>query len=183
MELNELTKLVDLAINDCEQVVLQNPKAVLSEGDFEKLLSELISRRIGYVAGNPNQDGFAVYNQISHYDNEKKELDARVDILLMRPNQIEICYDHNKRIVYKSKESVAIELKYKHRGCVSAVKQDINKYYKYKEDSLFYVIILLDDNKQTSKYKRQIENYYKTIKEALGNTYEDKFFCKVLVKQ
>ena len=90
MDLPELTTLVDIAIRDCEQIIKQNPLAVLSEGDLEKLLSECISRRIGYVAERPTPNSFAVYTQISHYDNVKDEKDAEVDILLMKPEKIEI---------------------------------------------------------------------------------------------
>ena len=128
MELLELPRLVELAISDCEQIIMQNPKAVLSEGDFEKFLSECISRRIGYVAESPTPNTFAVYTQISHYDNISDDNDARVDILLMKPDKIDISVDNNKRFIYKSKESFAIEIKYRHEDShafVTAAIQDI----------------------------------------------------------
>ena len=112
MNLQDLRRLIDYAINDCQLIIQQAPDAVLSEGDFERLLSECISKRIGYSPGvqtAPNE--YAVYSQISHYDNEENYIDARVDLLLMKPEEIEKSLDHFKRFVYKSKESVAIELK------------------------------------------------------------------------
>ena len=186
MELLELSRLVELAISDCEQTIKQNPKAVLSEGDFEKLLSECISRRIGYVAGNPTPDTFAVYTQISHYDNFSDDKDAQVDILLMKPDNIDKSIDKNKRFIYKSKESFAIELKYRHEdnhACVTAAIQDIDKFSRYKDDSYYYSIILLDKNDKTKSNEKEIKDYYIAKKKEFGEEYENRFFCKVLVKE
>lgn len=186
MELLELSRLVDLAISDCEQTIKQNPKAVLSEGDFEKLLSECLSRRIGYVIGNPTPDSFAVYTQISHYDNLSDDKDAQVDLLLMKPDKIDKSVDKNKRFIYKSKESLAIELKYRHEdnhACVSAAIQDIDKFIKYKDDSYYYSIILLDKNDKTKSNEKEIIDYYNAKKKEFGKEYKDRFFCKVLVKK
>lgn len=186
MDLPELTTLVNIAISDCEQIIKQNPLAVLSEGDFEKLLSECISRRIGYVAERPTPNSFAVYTQISHYDNVKDEKDAEVDILLMKPDKIEVTIDKEKRFIYKSKESIAIELKYRHdddRGCVTAAKGDIDKFDKYRDDSYYYSIILLDQNKKTNIHKKEILEYYENVKTRLGRDFYERFFCKVLIKE
>lgn len=186
MELTELTTLVDLAISDCEEIIKQNPLAILSEGDLEKLLSECISRRIGYVSERPTPNSFAVYTQISHYDNIKDEKDAQVDILLMKPDKIDITVDKEKRFIYKSKESIAIELKYRHddnQGCVTAAKGDIDKFNKYRDDSYYYSIILLDKNENTNEHERQILDYYETMKTKFGRDYDKKFFCRILVKE
>lgn len=186
MELLELPRLVELAIIDCGQTIKQNPKAVLSEGDFEKLLSECLSRRIGYVIGNPTPNSYAVYTQISHYDNLSDDKDAQVDILLMKPDKIDKSIDKNKRFIYKSKESLAIELKYRHEdnhACVSAAIQDIDKFIKYKDDSYYYSIILLDKNDNTKSNEKEIIDYFNTKKKEFGKEYKDRFFCKVLVKE
>lgn len=186
MELLELPSLVELAISDCEQIIMQNPKAVLSEGDFEKLLSECISRRIGYVVGNPTPNTFAVYTQISHYDNLSDDKDAQVDILLMKPDKINKSVDKNKRFIYKSKESFAIELKYRHEdnhACVTAARQDIDKFIKYKDDSFYYSIILLDKNDKTNSNEKDILDYFITKKKDFGKDYENRFFCKVIKKE
>ena len=184
MSLQELKKNIDLAIDDCQHVIEKNPKAVLSEGDLERLLSFCISRRIGYVPENPAPDAFAVYSQISHYDNEEEVLDARVDLLLMKPNDVKECCDHYKRFIYRAAESFAIELKYLHAdnaGAVNKAKEDIDKYVRYKDDSHYYAVILLDENDKTDEYEQDILSYHKKkIEELDGN---DKSFCRVLRKK
>lgn len=186
MTLRNLKTLIDYAIDDCQWIIQQNPKAILSEGDFERLLSECISKRIGYMAVTPNPNEYAVYSQVSHYDNEENVLDASVDLLLMIPAKIKKSLDHNKRFVYKSKKSIAIELKYRHEdnhASVSAAIQDIDKFIKYKDDSYYYSIILLDKNDETKSNEKEIIDYYNAKKIEFGNEYEDRFFCKVLVKE
>lgn len=186
MTLRILKQLIDYAIDDCQWIVQQNPKAILSEGDFERLLSDCISKRIGYNIASPKLNEFAVFSQLSHYNNEKKEVDAQVDILLAKPADIKTCWNLNKKFkIYNSAKSFAIELKYRHdnnRGCVTAAKKDIKKFSKYKEDSYYYSIVLLDKNENTEKHEKDILEYYKEEKIKLGKDYENKFFCKVLVK-
>ena len=185
MNLQELKKLIDFALIDCQRIIRKNPKVILSEGDLERLLSSCISKRIGYVPENPAPDSFAVYSQISHYNNENNVLDARVDLLLMKPNKINKSYDHNKNFVYSSDESFAIELKYLHannNGCVTSAKRDIDKYIRYKDDSYYYSVVLLDYNDDFSNYSNQIKEYYKEQKDAMDKNSKKKFFCKVLKK-
>ena len=186
MDLLQLKKMIDLAIDDCQLIIRHNPKAVYSEGDLERLLSECISKRIGYIVDSPTSDSFAVYSQISHYNNEKEDVDARVDLLLMKPEKIIQDLDKNKRFVYKSDESFAIELKYRHADnheSVKAAKDDIDKYIRYKDDSYYYTVILLDKNDNTSEYKKEILDYYKKKKDELGREYRKRFFCRVLIKK
>lgn len=186
MTLQNLKGLIDYAIDDCQWIILQNPKAVLSEGDFERLLSDCISKRIGYMAVHPNPNEYAVYSQISHYNNEENVLDARVDLLLMIPAKIENSLDHFKRFVYKSKESVAIELKYRHddnKTDVDAAKEDIDKYVRYKDDSLYYTIILFDNKNGTANCEEEILKYYEDKKKEYGVNTESMFFCKILLKE
>ena len=189
MNLQELKHLIDYAIDDCQLIIQRNPMSVLSEGDFEKILSNCISKRIGYVAINPIPTEFAVYSQISHYNNENDLLDARVDLVLMKPALIDseaIIVNHNKRFVYKSKESFAIELKYRHddkKNDVDAAKDDIEKYVKYKDDSYYYAIILMDKKDNTIKCEEDILDFYEEKKNEYGNDCINKFFCKVLYKE
>lgn len=192
MNLQELKNCIDWAIKDCEQVIEQDSKAILSEGDFERLLSSYISKRIGYDPKRPNPDAFAVHSQISHYKNDTGVLDARVDLVLMRPNEIKPDISRNKQFIYTAKESFAIELKYRHidkdnnsnnETSVKAAKEDIDKYDRYKDDSYYYAVILLDEVGNISKYETEILSYYEKKKKELGNEYENKFFCKVLKKK
>lgn len=186
MSLQKLKQLIDYAIDDCQWIILQNPKVILSEGDFERLLSECVSKRIGYMPENPNPNEYAVYSQISHYDNEENVLDARVDILLMIPAKIKKSLDHYKRFVYKSKKSIAIEIKYRHddkKADIDAAKEDIKKYVKYKDDSYYYAIVLLDRKENTDKCEEEILDYFEEKKREYGNDCQNKFFCRVLVKE
>lgn len=186
MGLRELKRLIDNAIDDCQQIIRNNPQTVLSEGDFERMISCCISKRIGYTTGIQDPNAFAVHTQISHYNNEKNERNAQVDILLVKP--VDIIEDKSiskKYIIYKSAKSFAIELKYRHdknRGCVTAAKKDIKKFVKYKDDSHYYAIILLDKNDNTKDHEKEILTYFKAKKSELGRKYLNKFFCKVLIK-
>lgn len=186
MTLRELKRLIDYAIDECQRIIKENPKAVLSEGDFERIMANCISEQIGYVSRLFVPNTYAVYTQISHYDNETSDLNARVDILVMKPGKIIETGDVNKGFYYKSKESFAMELKYRHDdngGCVTAAKEDIDKFVKYKDDSHYYAIILLDKNDNTKDHEREILTYFKAKKSELGRKYVNKFFCKVLVKE
>ena len=186
MTLRNLKRLIDYAIDDCQRIIRNNPKAVLSEGDFERILSSCIAKRIGYFVDVPDPNDFAIYTQISHYKNETKELDARVDILLAKPADIKQDCTHCKDfVIYNSAETVAIELKYRHdknAACVTAAKEDIKKFVKYKDDSYYYSIILLEQNNRTKEFEDEIMEYYKTKKVEMGREYENKFFCRVLTK-
>ena len=187
MNLKELKLLVDYAIDDCQRIIQKDPKTVLSEGDLERLLSDCISKRIGYISGNPEPNEFAVHSQITHYNNESEELDARVDILLAKPADIISEWSIGKKFkIFRSADSFAIELKYRHdnnSGCVSAAIKDIKKYIKYKEDSYYYFIILLDHNASTADHMKAILDYYEKKKGELDEEYKNKFFCRVLVKE
>ncbi len=185
MGIRELKRLIDNAIDECQRIIEANPKAVLSEGDFERIMANCISEQIGYVPGELVHDAYAVYTQISHYDNETDAINARVDILIMKPDKIIESGDINKGFFYKSKDSIAIELKYRHddnRGCVTEATKDIDKFVKYKDDSHYYAIILLDKNDNTTDHKRKTLTYFKEKKSELGRKYANKFFCKVLLK-
>ena len=77
-------------------------------------------------------------------------------------------------------------MKYRHdnnRGCVTAAKEDIDKFVKYKDDSHYYAIILLDKNDKTKDHESEILTYFKAKKSELGRKYLNKFYCKVLLKE
>lgn len=187
MSIKKLKMLVDYAIDDCQRIIQKDPLAVLSEGDFERLLSECISKRIGYHPGISKPNDYAVHTQITHYNNERNELDARVDILLAKPVDIKPDKTHNKNLViFQSAKSFAIELKYRHDdnfNCVTAAKEDIDKVVKYTDDSYYYAIVLLDRNVNTNNHIEEIMNYFETKKTELDDNNKRKFFCRVLVKE
>ena len=103
----------------------------------------------------------------------------------MKPDKIDISVGNNKRFIYKSKESFAIEIKYRHEyshACVTAAIQDIDKFIKYKDDSFYYSIILLDKNDKTNSNEKEILDYFNAKKKEFGKDYENCLFCKVIKK-
>lgn len=65
MELLELKKLINDALDDCQSIISANRNAVLSESDFERLLSTCIAKSINDDIRNPHD--FSVHTQVSHY--------------------------------------------------------------------------------------------------------------------
>ena len=186
MNLQELLPLIDNAIDDCARIIQNNPQAVLSEGDFERLLSDCISKGIGYNAADPDPNRFSVHTQISHYKDEDREVDARVDILLVKPKDIIPHMSHNKKfVIYTSAESVALELKYikGNKQGLSEVKKDINKISIYDKDSYYYSIVLLDSSKRVNTRVRNILFYFNAKINENKVKHVNSFFCKVIVKE
>lgn len=188
MNLRELKLLIDYAINDCQRIIRENPKSVLSEGDFEQLLSDCIAKRIGYVTTAPQANDFTVHTQISHYNNENDKYDAKVDILIAKQNDIKKSWSLNKQYeIYQASESFAIELKYLHavsKNILKKATEDIDKFKNYyKDDSHYYSIVLLDKNENTINYKKEILKYFKDEKAKLGKKYRNNIYCKVLTKK
>lgn len=192
MDLQKLKVLIDYAIDDCQQIIQNNYRAVLSEGDFERLLSDCISNQIRYNVKTPDPDNFSVHTQISHYKNEEKEVDARVDVLLAKPKDIIQDYSYNKNfLIYTSAETVALELKYikNSKLGLSKVKEDINKIFKYNNDSCYYSIVLMNSSKRVKMRVRNVLNYFNAVKSEFtivnkeSKEIENRFFCKVIVKE
>jgi hypothetical protein len=184
MNLQELLPLIDFAINDCERIIQNNPQAVLSESDFERLLSECISKQIGYDVEAPAPDRYSVHTQVSHYKNETRILDARVDILIAKPDDIKPEVSINKNFeIYAPSDSVALELKYKknNKGGLSDIKKDIDKFTKYKNDSYYYAIVLLNPSKHVNRRERNILKYFNAKRNELSG--KDRFFCRIIVKK
>ncbi len=146
MDIPELKELVNDALDECQSIILANKNAVLSESDFERLLSNCIAKFINNDIHNPHD--FSVHTQVSHYfDKEgKTDVDKRVDILLLKESEL-TPYINHKRFKY-SGESIAFELKYLHENdSVSGVKRDFSKWDDLKNESTLYVIVLIDTRK------------------------------------
>lgn len=179
MELRDLKELIDGAIIDCQSIITEKPKIVLSEGDFERLLSFCIENKLS----QQNDNEFCVHTQISHYFDRYSHPDKRVDILLLKENEI---YPHvNHKEFFYNKESFAIELKYLHRkDSILRVLDDFIKRGELKDNSWLYVIVLLDSWKDEiyEKRKGKIEEIKENI--IRGNKkYRKNLFCKVLKKE
>lgn len=178
MELSELKILIDEAIDDCQTIINENPVIVLSEGDFERLLSFCIEKRLR----QQNDNEYGVHSQISHYFDRYAHLDRRVDILLLKEKEI---YPHvnHKEFIY-NKDSFAIELKYLHRkDSVLKVMEDFRKRGELGPKSWLYVVTLLDSSNEKiyEKRKGKIEEMKQIIVNC-NNKYKKNLFCKVIKK-
>lgn len=190
MTLIELNSCIKDAIKECQRIIDSHPNSVLSESDFEKLLSNCIADQIN-VDNNrtPNNDDFSIHTQISHYfdENGRTELDSRVDILLLKEHYLEACLNH-KGFKY-DKESIAIELKYYHtKDSIRSIECDFCKWERLREDSSLYVIALIDyeDSKDGhsiyNSKKKIIKDMCKKKKETIAKS-KNKLFCYVLKKK
>ena len=159
MELNELKEKIDLALKTVQRIITSHPNVVLSEADLERLVSSCISHEIrekNYSANNP----FSVHTQISHYKKNDEtglstQLDKRVDILLLKENELQICLKNHKLYKYDG-DSIALELKYLHIGEGAArIKSDLYKKNIINNHSWLYLVILLDAYDETSFEKKK----------------------------
>lgn len=185
MSLNELKNCIDSAIECCQCIIQEHPNAVLSEADFERLLSCCISRHINEDPfQKPNDDDFSVHTQISHYfekDGHHK-LDRRVDILLLKESQLQDWVSH-KQFKY-SGESVAFELKYLHESDpIAKVECDFCKWKDLKNDSSLFVVVLIDASNDNSFDEKceSIKAMYERHNEIADNS-EIQLYYKVLKK-
>ena len=179
MELGDLKKLIDEAATDCQEIINENPVIVLSEGDFERLLSTCIEDRLS----QNNIDEYGVHTQISHYFDGYAHPDRRVDILLLKENEI---YPHvnHKEFIY-NKDSFAIEVKYLHKkDSVLRVMDDYSKRGEIESNSWLYVITLLDsDNEKTYKKRKEKIEAMRELMIEHDKEYDKNLFCKVLKKE
>lgn len=182
MGLTELIKRINAALRDCQSLIYDNPKVILSEADFERYLSNFISDRIGYNPRNPVDHGFSVHSQISHHREDNRVVDARVDILLFKDDD-SIETDSVEKRFRCSGKSIVIELKYLHtNNHYSIVQEDFDKINKIGKESWLYVVVLLDncDKGLFLRSKRKILKMWKD--QASINQSKGKIFCRVLEK-
>ena len=184
MELLELKKLINDALDDCQSIISANRNAVLSESDFERLLSTCIAKSINDDIRNPHD--FSVHTQVSHFFDEegKTDVDRRVDILLLKESEL-TPYINHKRFKY-SGESIAFELKYLHEtDSVSKVKCDFCKWDDLKSESSLYVIVLIDtrNGADYSKKEQKIRLMYEDQIGKNDNSGQNQLFYRVLKKE
>ena len=184
MELLELKKLIKDALDECQSIILANRNVVLSESDFERLLSNCIAKSINDDIRNPHD--FSVHTQVSHYFDEegKTEVDKRVDILLLKESELTPFINH-KRFKY-SGESIAFELKYLHEtDSVSKVKCDFCKWDDLKKESSLYVIVLIDTRREED-YSKKEEKIRLMFEDMVGdddNSGQNQLFYRILKKE
>ena len=179
MELLELKKLINDALDDCQSIISANRNAVLSESDFERQLSTCIVKSI-------NDGDFSVHTQVSHFFDEegKTDVDRRVDILLLKESEL-TPYINHKRFKY-SGESIAFELKYLHEtDSVSKVKCDFCKWDDLKSESSLYVIVLID-TRNGADYSEKEQKIGLMYEDQIGNndnSGQNQLFYRVLNKE
>ena len=182
MELSELKGIIDKALKRCQRKLEEQPTIVLSESDFEKLVSWSIMKQL-------NQDNykehlstdFTVHAQITHYKDGAIKHNRRPDILLLTEEGLKNA-DTPKGFIYKE-DSFAIELKYIRLGdndYLKKVSGDLNKRGEIYSKSWLYVVVLVESDKDEDycNIKDEIEKIA-----SKKRSYKRNLFCLVMKKQ
>lgn len=157
MEFHELVELVKESIPECEHFIQNNAHLVLSEADFERILSNFISDKLS--SSNLDEAVYVVHNQISHYPGYDTQhfckRDSQVDILIMKDVDIKEDNALSKGFVYLG-DAIPIELKYyKKWQSVNSIKGDLEKSEFLLSDNFykcaFFVIALLEEDNINQK--------------------------------
>lgn len=191
MELSELKRCIDTALDSCQKTIEKKPIVVWSEADLERLLANCIIKSICEVSNNSQEPEFTVHTQISHYVDGKKHPDIRPDILLLKEKDLIKAIDNY--IPYKKEKyegpSIAIELKYLHVGDgISVVEHDFTKWESKLDDNTWlYVVVLLDvpRNPRNRNYYADKEAKIYQQRDAMGKKFpsdSNRIYSKVLKK-
>ena len=183
MELIELKDLIIGALADCEQKLQEEPEIVLSEADFERLVSWSIMNRLGHSDYRiPQKGDFTVHTQVSHYFDGIPSPLYRVDILLLTKEGMENA-KNQKEFVYRN-DSFALELKYFHGNDtlsrIKEIKCDFCKRKLLDQNSWLYVVALIEEDDDDTYNKK------KKIIDSIGDEEEngkDNLFHYVLRKR
>lgn len=145
-ELEQMVALVKQAINGFVTDLQNSTYCILSEGDFERLLTNQIEQSL------PKE--YVIHNQVSYYGNTNA-LKYRVDAVIMKASEISNSEEIHKGYMYNG-ISVALELKYyKKMDRVSSIEKDIKKSVEFLNNApnafLFVIPLLEEDNGKKSK--------------------------------
>ncbi len=174
MELSELKGIIDKAIKRCQRKLKEQPAIVLTEADFERLVSWSIMKQLKQDDyKKPAPEDYVVHTQISHYpDGEIRSNhrpNIRPDIILLTGEGMEKA-DKAKDFKY-DKESLTLELKYLRIGeSIGKVKGDFEKRKKLYSKSWLFVVVLIesneisDFNEKESQLKGMLEDLRKNKK-------------------
>lgn len=184
MELKEVKKHIDNALEACQEKLDEQSDIVLSEADFERLVSWSIMKELGHADyENPQPSDFTVHTQVSHYIDGINRPDKRVDVLLMIKEKIEAA-KHRKGYEYIN-DSFALELKYIHKNeSLGDVKCDFCKRFNLEQNSWLYVVVLIesDDDETFQRKKDEIRGMGEKLIESYPE-YEGKLFWESLKKK
>lgn len=182
MELSELKEIIDKALRLCQCKLYKQPTIVLSESDFERLLSWRIMKELNqnnYKKHQPTD--YTVHTQITHYKDGIIKHNRRPDILLLTEEGMRNA-DTPKGFIY-TEESFALELKYiraNDTDYLRKVKEDFRKRKEIYNKSWLYVVVLIesDRNSDYKDKKNKIESVARKIQE-----YDSTLFCFVMRKK
>ena len=152
IELVELRKLVGQAIDCFGKNLNQVSDFILSEGDFERLLTNKIEECL--------TEEYVIHNQVSYYGHTNA-LKYRVDCVVMKKDEVRDSIEYHKGYKYTS-DSIAIELKYYRKNAdVSTIKKDIDKSNVLEKSNAFlFVVALLEEDKGKADKILNIANKY-----------------------
>lgn len=181
MELSDLKALIEEALKECEAIVCKDPYVVLSEADFERLVSWCIQYKLNQGSyQKPSPKDFTVHTQISHYHEGHTRPKRRVDILLLTEEGIKK-WPNNKGFKYID-DSFAIELKYYHaKESIDDIRCDFCKRRELDNNSWLYIVALIDSNEE---FDDKEKNIYAMRDELINKypEYEKILFCHVMKK-
>ena len=183
MELSELKEIIDKALKRCQRKIEEQPTIVLSESDFEKIVSWSIMKQLNQNNYKKHlSTDFTVHSQITHYKNGVIKHNRRPDILLLTEEGLENADNTPKGFIYKE-DSFAIELKYIRLGDNDYLKKisgDLNKRSEIYSKSWLYVVVLVESDKDEDYCNIKDEIKKKASKKR---SYKKNLFCKVMKKQ
>lgn len=180
---NALTKLQEIVSEAIENAFLEikeTPNIVLSETDFERLLSTKIEDLLRVKINQQTDNRYVVHNQVTHYMSEEScNIDYRVDILIMRENGIMESSLHHKGFSYFVNEenpAIVIELKYfRKNDYVYKIEGDIGKIDVLTQDhnTFVFIIALLEIENPTKRCD---------IQRRYDSALVDKSFSKLIIE-
>ena len=183
MEFSELVQIVKDAICICEIKIKNDYRKILSEADFERVLSNEIA---SLLETQKNSERFVVHNQISHYPqeepNRQNERDSQVDILIAKNDNIDIDAIHHKGVLICG-DSIVMELKYiQISESVNRIKEDLNKCGSLlnceKNNFAFFIVVLLENNNKYEDAEKCIKEYCEA-----NNISNTNLFIRVITKK
>ncbi len=182
MELIELKETIEKALRLCQQKIKKQPTIVLSESDFERLLSWSIMKKLNQNNYQKHlSTDYTVHTQITHYKTGIIKHNRRPDILLLTEEGLKNA-ETPKGFMYEG-DSFALELKYIRNNDTSyldKVKADFRKRKEIFNKSWLYVVVLVEYDKveNFTDKKAKIERAAKR-----NPAYDKNLFCFVMEKE
>lgn len=189
MELQDLKDLIKKALMDCEAKLKEEPEIVLSEADFERLVCWSIMNHLGHKDyQKPNSGDYTVHTQVSHYMDDDKKPDYRVDILLLTKEGMKDAKENNLKGYKYMADSFALELKYFHAcDSISKIKRTECDFCKRKyldSNSWLYVVALIEsDNEDDYSDKKAIIDAMKDNMVKYNQDFQNNLFHYVMRKK